>query len=202
MSQTYGVQFPAEAPAIIDPLGLSTTRTPLGGPMDRLSAAALAHDPVTWHRRYWLDIYTVGILLGEDPWLMLLRVEIELNKITDDAIKRALLNDWAPYMRAHVDVKIGLWRVKTLQNDEGLQLRRDLDWMLEDKMRKALDHLRGIEDRMIGFLRDGDGERAPASFDKLLFLYQKLKEEREAAGNEADEDDDEHEEFEREDSVS
>lgn len=83
-------------------------------------------------------------------------------------------------MRAHGEENVQRWRLKTLQNEEGRLLIRDIDTMLEDKRRKAFEHLRRIENCTTHFLRDADGERARKSFEKLRVIDTKLKEEEEA----------------------
>lgn len=40
-------------------------------------------DPLKWLLEYWLDIAVIGIIRGEDMKLMVLRVDMEVDKMSD-----------------------------------------------------------------------------------------------------------------------
>ena len=58
--------------------------------MTHPSTLFLARSPLAWHLEYWLSLTVIGILRGEDPMLMFLRVEIEHVKMTDQEMKSRL----------------------------------------------------------------------------------------------------------------
>lgn len=174
------VQPPPEAIALIDPLGQSDRRTPLGGPMNQLSAFLRAQNPLDWLRQYWLNIGIVGMLRGEDPDLLVLRIEIEHTKIADPEFRAEFRNSWRQYRLDNRYEITRQWLERTLESEEALPYHRDIDRMLVNKGPKTRNYLRQMERLMITSLRDQRVEIARGFFDHLSQLYGKLRDEERA----------------------
>lgn len=64
-------------------------RTPLGERITSARSASLqAQDPLTWHLcYYWLNLCTIGILLGKHAHIMAAVVKEQHERIADRALK-------------------------------------------------------------------------------------------------------------------
>lgn len=171
----YRVRPPTGSSASVDPLGLSGSRTPLGEPIDKLSAFYLAYDPLTWHLNYWLSLEVVGVLRGEDPMLMALRVEREMLCLPDQELKAALHLARKSHWRAYKEESERHWPRMTLWSDESKCLLRDIDRMLQNKSQKTRGYLLYTETLITGPLRAGRVDEAKEVFDKHCLIYQKLE---------------------------
>ncbi|MCJ1427314.1 hypothetical protein MMC29_005217, partial [Sticta canariensis] len=174
------VQLPPEALALIDPLGQSDRRTPLGGPMNQLSAFLRAQNPLDWLRQYWLNIGVVGMLRGEDRDLLVLRIEIEHTKIPDPDFRAEFRNSWRQYRVDNRDEIKRQWVERTLESREARPYHRDIDRMLVNKGPKTRNYLRQMERLMITSLRDQRVGTARVFFNQLSQLYGKLRDEERA----------------------
>lgn len=112
--------------------------------MSEASASLRAEDPHGWHLKYWLDIYTVGlirledtagIIRDEDTLLLKARIDREHeNSTADESIKTRLRDEWGQFLIANQDDYLRQWeQIKTLKNEEWEAYFRDLDRMLADK---------------------------------------------------------------------
>lgn len=172
-----GVQPPTWTPALRNPLGPSDYRTPLGEPLNKVSAVRKAQFPVMWHLYYWLSIGVIGVLYGKDSMLMSLRIEIEIEKSPEEHIKIAIRDRWHQYQRANQKEYERIWAQLTLESEKAKPYLRDIHRMLQNKSVKTKDYLQSAKDMMITWLRAGRMEEATKYFNKLAELYQKLKEE-------------------------
>lgn len=163
--------------AALDTIGLSDFRTPLGEPMDEISALILNEDPIGWHFQYWLSLSVLGVLRGEDPILMAFRIEIELYNVLDRQYRNAFHQAWNEYLTANHEPCLEYWELVSVEDEKVQQYFRDLDQMLVNKEQKAKDNLRGMEELMIIFLRDARLEQARETFEILSLVYPKLHEE-------------------------
>lgn len=171
----YRVHPPIGSPASVDPFGPSDSRTPLGEPIDKLSAFHLAYDPLTWHLNYWLSLEVVGVLRGEDPMLMALRVEREMLCLPDQELKAALHTARKPHWKTYKEESERHWPRMTLWSDECKSLARDINRMLEYKSQKTREYLLYMEILITGPLRAGRVDEAREVFDKHCLIYQKLE---------------------------
>lgn len=165
-----------ETPASLNPLG---PRTPLGEPMDQSSASYLVQSPLAWHLNYWLNLEIIGILRGEDPMLMSLRVQWEQATRLGEDIKTQLLEGgaWAEYRRRDREEWEWFWAQMTLECEVTKPYLRDVDRMLVNKAQKTRACLRHYELMMLTTLRANSPHRARWSFEQIAVLHQKLHEE-------------------------
>lgn len=167
-------QAATETPRLPDPADASDFRTPLGEPIDQVSAANLAKDPLLWHLTYWLDLCTVGNLRGEDEILLALRMEMEVDKMLDMELQSAIYDAWFRFFMDNSEESARNWIQRTLESDEAKPYLRDIDRMLVDKARKTRQHLGHLERHMLTSLQEGDAEKAKKFFEKLAPVYPKL----------------------------
>lgn len=153
-------------------------RSPLGEPIDDIESMILFGVPGMWHMRYWLDIYAIEVLRGEDEMLMSLRINIEQHKIPDQELKSQVQTEWITELPNRAEERLQNWSEKTLESEEAQPYLRDIDRMLVDKWRKARDYLRLIEIPMC--IRVANIDIASIIFQKLSLLYRKLQEEERA----------------------
>ncbi|MCJ1262884.1 hypothetical protein MMC22_002754 [Lobaria immixta] len=153
---------------LVDP----DARSPLGEPIDDIESMILFGVPRMWHMRYWLDIYAIEVLRGEDEMLMSLRINIEQHKIPDQELKSQVQTEWITELRNRAEDRLQNWSEKTLESEEAQPYLRDIDRMLVDKGRKARDYLRLIEIPMC--IRVPNIDIASMIFQKLSLLYRKL----------------------------
>lgn len=154
------------------------SRTPLGESLGPRAASQLAANPLEWHLQYWLDISTIGILRGEDPTLMDLRLEIEIDKTADTKLKEQIYRRWDDYQLEKGEKFQKHFTEEPVPTEEIKTYVRDLDRMLEDKEWKARGYLRRVETVMMTSLQAARAGEARAWFETLLDVYQKLDKER------------------------
>ena len=150
-------QLPTKTPATSKHL-----RTPLGEPMDQISAEYLAEDPFGWHVEYWNDLFVVGIFRGEDAILMALRIEIEINNIPEKDLATKVDHTWNKF-RSQIEEQGRLissflgpsYRLEEnmLTDEYAKQLFRDVDRMLADKKQKTRAYLLDKKTMMSNYLR-------------------------------------------------
>lgn len=163
----------------IVPLDHPTFRSPLGAPLSQGSASYLVQDPFTWHLQYWLNIGTVGIIRGEDPTLMLLRINIEFLKL-DSNLSLALPLAWNSYWKAYSEECKLYWAQTNLESEDVNFYLGDINRMLVNKGLKTRKYLRCWKMQMMDSLESGSVGMARMSFNELAPIYQKLQEEEEA----------------------
>lgn len=142
--------------------------------MDLLSAFLRNRDPLAWHLRYWLGLYSFGILRGIDNVLMALRIDIEQSKIPVRAISNQVRLNWDEYRKANEAGSLRNWRNMSIDSEYYKQFHRDLDRMLVNKEQKVKERLRYMERKMSESLRAANLEKAREDFDLLGALYQKM----------------------------
>lgn len=174
---SIGVQPPTWTPAALNSLGPSDFKTPLGEPLNQLSAIRKAQFPVMWHLNYWLNMGIIGIFYGQDSMLMSVRIEIEIEEMPEEHIKIAIRNRWHQYRGANKQEYERIWARLTLESEEAKPYLRDIHKMLKNKLIKTKEYLQSAKEGIITCLRAGQMEEATKLFDKLAQLYQKLKDE-------------------------
>lgn len=172
-----GIQPPPEAQTVPNLLGQRIYRSPLGAPLSRASASFLARDPLTWHLVYWLSIWVVGNLRGEDETLMAFRIEIEHYGILDHEFQLQLLSAWDQYAIANRAPFTLHWMHLTAEGEAAKPFLRDIDRMLINKGLKARTYLYRLEMRLLTKMRLVQIETAKDQFENLIGLYRKLQEE-------------------------
>lgn len=168
---------PAPSAPFSESFGPQVPRTPLGEPLEFFTELLLAADPVEWHMQYWFDLFLSGVMRGVDATLMLLRIEIEQTKISDQLgieVRRA----WRCYRTGNHDgfpVSVSDY----LRNFGEVEQRflRDLDRLLADKGPKMRIYLYQLEKLMINSVRDGKISESCAVCEKLTTLWLRLREE-------------------------
>lgn len=158
-------------------------QSPLGMPLSQASANSLAENRLQWHLMYWLSVSVLAILLGQDPALTDLLIEIEHDRIADLEFKRELRNAWERFHIDNRDEYQRQWTERTVASPEAKGLLGDIDRMLLDKAPKTKTHLFRLERLMVASLRDARVLEARAVFDHLGDLYEKLKAEETADGH-------------------
>lgn len=156
------------------------SQSPLGAPLSQGSASFLAQDPIAWHLQYWLSIGTVGIIRGEDPLLMLVRINIEFLKLDPD-LSFALHPIWNLYWKANSEECKRRWAQISPESEEAKFYLDDISRMLVNKGLKTRKYLHCWKMQMMDSLEAGSVAIARMSFDELGLIYQKLQEEEEAA---------------------
>lgn len=170
-----GAQVPN--PARIDPLGPPNFQTPLGEPINQRSAAFLIHDPLTWHLNYWLNIGVIAILRGEDSVLTTLRIEHEILNMLDLGLSSAVFRAWPQFWSTNSEEGKRHWAQKTLESNEAQHYLNDINRMLVNKGQKVRSYLSDRNRLMMDSLEAGKFAAAKDSFNELVFVYRKLREE-------------------------
>ncbi|MCJ1463131.1 hypothetical protein MMC07_001736 [Pseudocyphellaria aurata] len=168
-----------ETPALIDyqtDSSNSESQTFLEQSINRAAAWLSTDDPLTRALQYWLDIHTIGVLIGEDFLLMSYRIDIELNKY-DRAFLARFSEAWDQYRKDNRAARTRYWTRMTQHSEEALPYLRDLTTMLTNKGRKAREHLRHMQAAMIDELRKPNLEHARELFDNITEIYQRLQQE-------------------------
>lgn len=131
--------------------------TPLGEPITNQASALLkAEDPLTWHLRYWLNLGTIGNVIGAEAILMQVIINEELHKIADRAFQTQIQNAWYQFVLYNRGEFIRHWRQRTLESDEAKAYIRDLARLVGNKRLKMRSTLRDLGSRMNIDIRDGD----------------------------------------------
>lgn len=179
MNQTPStVQLPFRTRPFFDPLDPSGSQTPLGEPINQISAKLLAEDPVAWHLDYWLNIGEVGTLYGKDSILMRLRVDIEITNTPNRQLKSAICNRWNHYYTANKAETKQYWEQETLESQRAKAYIRDIHRMEARKQLKMKNYLGNAEGLMVNAMRAARLEEARVYFNKLSVVYRKLIEEK------------------------
>lgn len=149
-------------------------QTPLGGPINEVSALVLAENPLAWHLPYWLSLGSVAVVRGEDAMLTALRIKMEHSKITDSALKSQLKHTWNQFQRNNQAECIRQWTQMTVNCKESQPYLCDLDRMLVDRRRDARDYLHRLEPIMRTMLHHLHLEDPRQFFEKLAQQYRSL----------------------------
>lgn len=153
----------------------SLTQTPLGSPMNNVSALLLAENPLAWHLQYWLNLGSVAVVRGEDAMLMALRIKMEHTKITDPALKNQLKHAWSQFQRDNQVECVRQWTLMTGDGNDAQPYLCDLDRMLVGKRREARDYLHRIEPIMTTMLHHLHLEDQTQFFEKLNQKFRGLQ---------------------------
>ena len=173
-------------PASPESPGLSDSRTPLGEPIDQDSASFLARDPIMWHMQYWFSLYLIGVLYGDDPILLSLRIEIEIDKIPQGEVATELRSVWIERKRADegehqplivIPEPLCYFEEETLETEAGKRCLRDIDRMLVNKGKKTRTYLRHMETLLTAAVQAGNVESANGLRDRLSDLHYHLQRE-------------------------
>lgn len=153
--------------------------SPLGMRLSRQAANTRRENPFEWHLRYWLSIFVLACLRGEDLALTLARIENEWNSFPEHAqwLGRELRTRWIKYQDNHCKEYTRQWAEITLESPLAKGLLGDLDRMLEGKALKTRVYLRRRETRMMDMLRDAKIPEARNLCNSIGQLYKNLLEE-------------------------
>ncbi|MCJ1466243.1 hypothetical protein MMC07_004862 [Pseudocyphellaria aurata] len=162
------------------------TLSPLGEPLNDSSAENRDLCPDIWHLVYWLSLGTIGVMYGEDPYLMFLLIDMELQKTPDVPLKLILSRKWHLFIRNFGGEIQRHWTEKTLESAEAKAFLRDIDRILVDKARKARAYLPRGERVMMQALRNGDRRTAEAFFKSINHIYEVVKQTEAAASRDVD----------------
>lgn len=179
-------ETPAPPTPLDTPLDISTLRTPLGEPIDQNSVSFLAKDPIMWHMQYWFGLYLIGVLRGEDPMLLALRIEIEIDKMPEGEVAIELRGVWIERKRVNEGEHQPLivlpeplchFEEATLETEAGKRCLRDMDRMLVNKGEKTRIYLRHLETLLDAAVQAGNIDSANSLRNRLGNLYYHLQEE-------------------------
>lgn len=157
-------------------------RSPLGMRLSHQAANTRRENRIEWHLKYWLSIFVLACLRGEDLALTLARIENEWNDFPEHAqwFGRELRTRWIQYQPDHCKEYTRQWTEITLESPLAKGLLGDVDRMLEDKALKTRAYLHRHETRMMDLLRDAKISEARKLCETIGQLYKKLLEEEEA----------------------
>lgn len=179
-----GAQPSPEAP------GSPIFRSPFGEPLPQASASFLATDPIQWHLHYWFGLALVALLRGEDGTLLAISIEIEHDKMPDDAMRNELRRAWRS-RRAWIqheseekEAYLGRLRRLDLKHERLARCNGEIDMMLADKRPKIRKWVGRLETTMLQLLRTAQIEKAAALFKSLGKIYQELEEDAAAEAQE------------------
>lgn len=127
--------------------------------MSPASTLQRQQDPLWWCLEYWLDMIAIGIMHHEDIWLLLLKVDMEINKISDRELQLQFQTGWGPFQRENFEECMRQWRRKTLESREAQPYLRDLDRMMVDKWQKTREDLLREEEWMSHDLKSPNVKR-------------------------------------------
>lgn len=105
-------------------------RSPLGHLLSQGSVDSLAKDPLQWHLKYWLNIWTVALLRGEKPLPMLSWIDLEHDKTPDRELKLKLQNAWDQHLIDNSETYSRHWTLLTLESPAAKAYLRDIDRLL------------------------------------------------------------------------
>lgn len=187
-----GVKQHIEPSTTSEPLALSDSRTPLGEPMDQISASLLAEDPIAWHLRYWSSLFLVGAFSGVvRSNFMAIMIQMEIIKIPDREIATELRRVWIERQSTNegederlIELPETLSRIAfsshekdALKSEEVKRLLRDVDRILLDKRQKTRACLHQLESLLDSTLEAGDLETAIECHGKICDLCDGLDDE-------------------------
>ncbi|MCJ1263485.1 hypothetical protein MMC22_003355 [Lobaria immixta] len=168
---------PAPSAPFSESFGPQVPRTPLGEPLEFFTELLLAADPVEWHMQYWFDLFLSGVMRGVDATLMLLRIEIEQTKISDQLgieVRRA----WRCHRTGNHDgFPVSVSDYLRSFGEVEQRFLRDLDRLLADKGPRTRIYLYQLEKLMVNSVRDGKTSESCAVCEKLTTLWLRLREE-------------------------
>lgn len=172
-----GAPPPAPSAPFSESFDPQVPRTPLGEPLEYFTELLLATDPVKWHVQYWFDLFLSGVMQGVDATLMLLRIEIEQTKISNQfgiEVRRA----WKCHRTGnHEGFPVSVSDYLRDFSEIDQRFLRDLDRLLADKGPKTRIYLHQLEGLMINSVRDGNISKSCVFCEKLSTLWLRLREE-------------------------
>lgn len=139
-----------------------------------------------WHMQYWFSLYLIGVLYGEDPILLSLRIEIEIDKIPQGEVATELRSVWIERKRAGegehqplivIPEPLCYFEEETLETEAGKRCLRDIDRMLVNKGKKTRTYLRHMETLLTAAVQAGNFESANGLRDRLSDLHSHLQQE-------------------------
>lgn len=151
------------------------SRSPLGEPLGPVSASQRAADTLTWDLRYWLDFKLIARLYGSDPMFLVLRIEMQHDKIADPVLKRKIKRTWHQFQRRYTKNCVLYWKHVGPEHIGVKAFLRDLQRLLvkEEPLR---DYLLLMEIEMKEFCKVVENTSAGETFERMSWLYQKLRE--------------------------
>ena len=161
----------------MDPSTLTNTLTPLGDPMTLGEVRSQRADPVLWHLQYWLHIAILAIYRGQNNLLTMVRIDREQCIIVNPLLKNQVRSRWAQFQTDNKESFQQHWDTVSMESLYARMHIRDLNRMLVNKELKMKEYLEHLEEGMITRLRDLQISGARLRFEKLVDVYQALREE-------------------------
>ena len=132
-------------------------------------------NPVEWHLNYWLNVFVVAMMRGENPTLTLVRIEREQSLMDDERVGYHVQSMWLQFRRDHQANVQGIWEQLGLEDGNADIIIEDIGSMLVDKERKMMNYLLIKEAEMLHEVRNSRPEQARARSDQLCNIYDHLR---------------------------
>lgn len=161
----------------MDPSTLTNTLTPLGEQMSLASCRAQRADPVKWHLEYWLHLAVVAVYKGQNNLLTFARIDREHCIYENAPVRDSVRNRWFQFQAENKENFQRYWDVVTTNSPQAQPFLRDLTRMLVNKGLKMREYLERLEETMMMRLRSLDFGGARQRFEKLVAIYENLREE-------------------------
>lgn len=163
--------------------------TPLGGPVNGATALLRDQDSLKWHLNYWLDLYTIAIISGQDMILMAARIDKEHEEITDLGFRAELKDNWYNFLLTYSGQVLLHWNQTSLNSEEAKMFLSDIDRLLENKGKKMRDYICMLVILMNEHSRREDEVNATKVYRQIRRLIQRMRQEEardaEAEGSDA-----------------
>lgn len=159
--------------------------TPLGQPISEANARLRDQERLEWHLNYWLNIYTVALLRGEDMMLMAARIDKEHEEIADPVFRAELKDNWYNFQVIYSGPALLYWNQSSLDIEGAEMFLNDIDTMLQNKGKKMRDYICMLVLLMNEHSRRGDEVEATKVYRHIRRLIQRMRQE-EALDDEAE----------------